>query len=148
MWDELGGGTERPAAGSSLKQRCWGKPICKAKFETLLEESNQVERTRLQAAAGSESGMWLQAIPVPSLGTQLDPNTMTVSVALRFGAPVCEPHVCRCGANFDTLSFHNLACRFSAGRLARPAELNDAIKRDHQTSGVPCLLEPPWTFKR
>ena len=143
VWDELSGGSERPTAESSLKQRNWDEPICKTKFETLLEESNQVERARLLAAAESESGMWLQAIPVPSLGTQLDPDTLTVSVALRIGAPVCEPHVCRCGANVNTLGLHSLACRFSAGRLARHGELNDVVKRALQTSGVPCLLEPP-----
>ena len=70
-------------------------------------------------------------------------DTLTVLVALKIGAPVCEPHVCRCGANFNTLGLHNLACRFSAGRLARHAELNDAVKRPLQASGVPCLLEPP-----
>ena len=86
--------------------------------------------------------MWLQAIPVPSLGTQLDANTLKVSVALRMGAPVCEPHVCRYGTNVNALSLHNLACMFSAGRLAKHAELNDVVKRALQTSGVPCLLEP------
>ena len=76
--------------------------MCKAKFETLLEESNKVETARLLAAAESESAMWLQAIPVPSLGTQQDADTLTVSVALWFGGPVCELQVCRCGANVNT----------------------------------------------
>ena len=65
--DKLSGGTEDPTAKSSLKQRSWDEPICKAKIETLLERSNQVERARLLAADEFESGMWLQAIPVPSL---------------------------------------------------------------------------------
>ena len=68
---------------------------------------------------------------------------MTVSVALRIGAPVYEPHVCRCGANVITFGLHNLAFRFSAGRIARHAELNGVVKRALQTSGVPCLLDPP-----
>ena len=37
MCDELSGGTERPTAESSLKQRSWDEPIYKAKFETLLK---------------------------------------------------------------------------------------------------------------
>ena len=61
MWDELGGGTERPTAESSLKQRTWDESMCKAKFERLLEEPNLVERARLLAAVESESGMLLQA---------------------------------------------------------------------------------------
>ena len=83
-----------------------------------MEESNQVERASLLAAAESESGMWLQAIPVPSLGTHLVADTLTAAVALRIRAPVCEPHVCRCGPNFNTLGLHVLASRFSADRLA------------------------------
>ena len=77
------------------------------------------------AAAECESGMWLQVVSVPSLGTQLDLDTLTVSVALRIGAPVCEPHVCRCGGNVNTIGLNKLACSFSAGRLARQAELID-----------------------
>ena len=100
------------------------------------------------AAAESVSGMWFQAILVPSLRTELDPDTLTVSAALRIGAPVCEPHVCRRGANVNTLGLHNLPCRFNAGRLARYAELNDVVNRALQSSGVPCLLEPPGLFKR
>ena len=52
-----------------------------------------MERARLLAAAESESGLWLQANPAPSLGTQLDADTLKVAVALRIGAPVCD-HGC------------------------------------------------------
>ena len=87
-----------------------------------------MEKARFLAVAESESGIWIQEIPVPSLETQLDADTFTVAVALRIRSPVCEPHVCRCGANVNTLSLHTLACRFSAGRLARHAKLNDVVK--------------------
>ena len=33
LWDELSSGAERPAVESSLKQRSWDEPICKAKFD-------------------------------------------------------------------------------------------------------------------
>ena len=137
---ELIGGIERQTAESCLKQRSWDEPISKAKFETILEQSNQVERARLLAEAESGSDRWLQAIPLRSLGTQLHADTLTVLVALRIGVSVCEPHVCRCGANVSTLGLHNLACRFSAGRLVRHAESTDIVKRALQTSGVPGLL--------
>ena len=91
--------------------------------------------------------MLLQAIPVPSLGTQLDADTLTVSVALRAGALVCEPRVCRCGTHFKTLGIHNLAFKLSPGRLARHAEFNDVVKRALPTPGVPCLLELPGLSK-
>ena len=117
------------------------------KFETPLTESYQVERARLLALAESESGLWLKAIQVPSLGTQLKPDTFTVSVVLWIGAPVCEPHVCRSRANVSTLGLHNLACRLSPCRLVRHVELNDVVKRAHQTSEVPCLLEKYLAFQ-
>ena len=84
----------------------------------------------------------LQAIPGRSLGTQLDADTLTIAVALRIGAPLCKPHICRCGVNINTFDLYNLAFRFSAGRLARRVELNVVVKMILQTSGVPCLLGP------
>ena len=95
------------------------------------------------AAAESESGIRFQVISVPSLETQLEAETLTGLVALRIGAQVCEPHVCRCRANVNTLGLHNLACRVSAAGLPRHAELNDVVKRALHASGVSCLLEPP-----
>ena len=80
------------------------------------------------AAAVSEFGICHQTISDPSLRVQLDANTLTVAFAIRIGAPVCEKHVCRCGANVDSLDIHSLVCRLSAGRLARHTELNDVVK--------------------
>ena len=99
-----------------------------------------MERAILLETEESELGMWLQAIPVPSLRMHLDSDILTVVVALDIGAPVCEPHVCNCEANVDKLGLHSLTCRFSAGRLAKHAESNDAVKRALQTSWNPCLL--------
>ena len=48
----------------------------------------------------------------------------------------------------DTLGLHNLACRFSPGKLARHDALNDVVRRALQTSGAPCLLEPPGILER
>ena len=94
-----------------------------------------MERARSLAAAESETGSLLQANPVPLLGTQLDADTLSVSVALMIGAAVCEPHLCRFGANV------------SAGRLARHAELIDVVKRALRKTGFSCLLEPPDLFR-
>ena len=79
---------------------------------------------------------------VPSLGTQLDADILIVAVAVRIGAPLCEPYVCKCGANVNTLDLHKLACRFSTGRFVRYAELNGLVKKALQTVEVPCLQEP------
>ena len=102
-----------------------------------------MHKQTLTAVAESESGMWLDANPVSSLRTQLGADTLTAAVALSIRAPLGEPHVCRLIANANTLGLYNLACRFSAGRLARHSELNDEVKRALQTPGIPCLIEPP-----
>ena len=49
-------------------------------------------KKKMLAASESESGIWLQVIPVHSPGTQLDADTLTVAVAFCIGAPVCEPN--------------------------------------------------------
>ena len=51
VWAKLFGATGCPTAKFSLKQRSWDEPICKDNFKTLLEESNQVEKSGLLPAA-------------------------------------------------------------------------------------------------
>ena len=83
------------------------------------------------------------AVPVLSLGTQLDPEVLRIGIALRLEAKVCEEHRCRCGCNIDEKGYHPLSCRFSAGRFPHHAELNDVIRHALQRAGLPSVLEPP-----
>ena len=109
----------------------------------MLAEADQVGRARLLAAGCRESGVWLGAVPVSSLGTQLDPEVLRIGIVLRLGAKVCEGHRCRCGCNIDEKGYHPLSCRYSAGRFPRHAELNEVIRRALQRAGLPSVLEPP-----
>ena len=102
---------------SKASQKSWDSPLMEISRENLLLVADQVSRARLLAAARKESGAWLNALPVPSLGTQLDPETLRVSIALRIGADVCQPHSCRCGRLMDARGLHGLSCRFSAGHF-------------------------------
>ena len=43
----------------------------------------------------------------------------------------------------NILGLSDLTFRYSAGKLARHAELNDVVKMALQTSWIPCLLKPP-----
>ena len=92
-----------------------------ASFVSLLNSADQVTGARLLAAATKESGMWLHAVPLPSLGTQLYPESLRVVVTLRVGASVYEPHKCRYSSMMDTLGHHGLSCRFSSGQYFRQA---------------------------
>ena len=64
------------------------------------------------AAAESESDIWFQATPVPSLGTQLCTDTSTVAVAHRIGGPVREPHM---SAGAELLLIHLTSITRRAG---------------------------------
>ena len=55
--------------------------------EQLLDEgSDDVSRARLLAAATKESGAWLHALPVASLGLRMDDDSLRIAVGLRLGA--------------------------------------------------------------
>ena len=94
------------------------------------------------ASAQAESGSWAGAIPVPNLGTQLNPEELRIAIALRTGSKVCEKHKCRCGKMVDEYGFHLLSCHFSEGRLPRHAAINDIICRALKSAGSPSILEP------
>ena len=111
-------------------------------FVSLVNSVDQVTRARLLATATKESGMLLLAVPVPSLGTQLNPESLWVAVALRVGASVFEWHNCRCGSMMDTLGHQGLSCCFIDGRSFRHSALNDVVKRALYGAGIPSVLEP------
>ena len=132
-----------PDGPETRKQRFWDDLACKETRDQLLKTANQVDRARLLAASEPHTAAWLQAVPVPSLGLHLDADTVRVAVALRLGAPICEPHYCRqCNQPVNRLGHHGLSCRKSAGRLARHANLNDVVKRSLSSAGLPSVLEP------
>ena len=94
-------------------------------FASLINVADEVARAHLLTAATKESGTWLHTVPVPSLGFQLDPESLRVVVALRVGATVCECHKCQCGRMMDMLGPHGLSWCFSAGRSQRHNAMND-----------------------
>ena len=133
---------EVPSGDASKRQRAWDDTSAGSHFAELLGSANQVHRARLLAAKQPHSGAWLNVAPLPALGLHLDDESVRVATALRVGAPVCEPHACRCGQRVDRLGHHGLSCCFSAGRLPRHAHLNDVVKRALAAAGVPSWLEP------
>ena len=89
-----------------------------ATADALLESApDATSRARLLAASSKESGMWLSALPISSLGLRMDDQTVRVAVGLRLGTPLCQPHTCcHCGAEVDCLATHGLSCKWSGGR--------------------------------
>ena len=116
-WRGASGGAPLPDDPS--RQKAWDLPIVERNWENMLRVADQVCRARLLATAQRESGAWLNALPVSSLGTLLDSESFRVAIALRVGADVCIPHSCRCGGRMDSRGLHGLSCRYSAGRFPR-----------------------------
>ena len=111
----------------------WDLPIVKKNWDNI---ADQVSRARLMATAQKESGDWLNALPVSSLGTLLDPESFRVAFALRVGPDICIPHSCRCGGRMDSICLHGLSCKYSAGRFPRHSAMNDVIKRALHKAGL------------
>ena len=133
-----------PSSPSNTHQKAWDVPRVRAVFELLLEGTKEpVSRARLLGASAKESGAWLNAPPVSSLGLRLDDDSITISVGLRLGVPICRPHMCRqCGAHVDKYGLHGLSCRKSQGRHPRHNAINGIIHRSLTAAGVPCQVEP------
>ena len=109
----------------------------------MLRVADQASRARLLATAQKESGAWLNALQVSSLGTLLDSDCFRVAIALRVGVDVCIPHSCRCGWRMDSRGLHSLSCKYSTGRFLRHSAMNDVVKKALQKAGLPSVLEPP-----
>ena len=142
IWKTTGQGLIEPDGESSFRQRAWDSPCIEHIQKTLLNNSDQFSRARLLASAQPESGAWITAIPVPSLGTQLSPEELRVAIALRTGSKLCENHKCKCGRNTDEFGFHLLSCRFNEGRHPRHAAINEIIFHALKSSHTPSYIEP------
>ena len=141
-FQQMTGVPSLPEGEAASSQKSWSDLAAESTKERLLGRANQVHRARLLAACSAHTAAWTQAVPVPSLGLHLDSETVRVAVSLRLGTPVSQPHRCRCGKQFDPLGHHGLACKYSSGRLARHANLNDVVKRALASAGMPSWLEP------
>ena len=84
-------------------------------------------KARLLSVSSSESGAWLGALPVPSLGTKLDNESLRIAVGLRLGFPIVVEHTCVCGSEVDVFGTHGLSCRCNEGRIPRHAAVNKTI---------------------
>ena len=91
--------------------------------------STETDKARLTAIRAQHSSDWLFALPISASGLRLGDEAIRVTVGLRLGLNICEPHTCPCGANVDARGLHGLACKRSARRSTRHQQLNDLIWR-------------------
>ena len=123
-------------------QREWDHLQAEATFDHLLSSApDDSTRARLLAVSAPESGAWLHALPISSLGLRLDDVSVHISVALRLGLPVCAPHACKhCGTSVSSFCLHSLFCKRGSMRFHWHAALNDVILRSLSSAGYSCLL--------
>ena len=97
-----------PVGPVSHRQKAWDTPKVSATAESLLVNAPEPSsRTRLLASSVKESGAWLNALPISSLGLRMDDNTIRVSIGLRLCSSRCRPHTCQhCGAEVYRLAVH------------------------------------------
>ena len=149
QWSDGHDDLSPPEGTARRSQRVWDTLKVSVTAERLLENAPDVRaRARLLAASSRESGAWLQALPVSSLGFRMDDNTIRVAGGLRLGSPLCRPHICHhCGAEVDHLTTHGLSCRWSEGCHFRHASLNDIVHRALSSAKVPSRLEPAGIYR-
>ena len=107
-----------------------------------MEDADDKTHARVLASSTKESGAWLRALPVSTVGNLLSDDALKIAVALRLGAPICDPHRCVCGTHVDSTGQHGLSCIKSRGRYSRHAALNEAVKRALGSAQIPSKLEP------
>ena len=132
------------SGGLRVRRSTQLSPHIEATFSALLDQASDDQATsHLLAVSCSESGAWINTLPIAALGLRLSEEVVRVAASLRLGAPLCSPHKCSgCGADVCVYGVHGLSCRFSKGRHLRHSSLNDIIGRSLESAKIPCHLEP------
>ncbi|XP_055329947.1 uncharacterized protein LOC129582458 [Paramacrobiotus metropolitanus] len=148
MWKAKARQAELPELGFRKLQKTWDLPLCNTSLSSLLElfHDDEINKARLLAQSTPEAGVWLNALPSAHIGNLLDDDTLKISVGLRLGAVICDPHECmKCHKPVDGQAHHGLSCLFSAGRHPRHGALNSIVCRAFVSAGIPAKLEPRGT---
>ena len=113
----------------------------KIQAEILDRASVVNDKARLLAAVSSHPEDWLDVPPISAVGLRLDNEMIRVSVGLRLGVKICEPHTCPCQKMVDARGLHGLSCRRRTTKQ-RHAHINDIIHLSILRTETPSSKEP------
>ena len=117
-------------------QHKWDELLYEHQHSSLLNSNlNDQSKARLLSVASAKADAWLNVLPVPSLGTKLDDESLCIAL----GAAIVVEHTCVCGATVDVYDSHGLSCRCTGGHLPRHASVNKTIHCALVSGGVPAL---------
>ena len=130
-------------------QKSWDLPIIQFHLDNLLARCvDLTSRSCILRASSRESGAWLNALPISSLGLRMSDDIVRTAIGLRVGAPICLPHPCSsCGHPVDEFGHHGLSCKFSKGRVPHHHMLNSIIHHSLASANIPSRLEPSNLFR-
>jgi len=103
-----------------------------------------INQARFRAVSAPHGGDWLHALPISSCGLRLDDEAVRVTVGLRLGAGLCEPHQCPCGAKVGPEGSHGLACTGALGRANVPAAKEPVGRLRSDGKRPDGLTQIPW----
>ena len=83
-----------PPTPVKIRQKAWDKPRVQDTYKVLLETASDLRaQAKLLATTTKESGAWVHALPISSLGL-MDDKVVRIAVCLCLGLPLCQPHNC------------------------------------------------------
>ena len=138
-----------PSQPSASRQREWDAPKVEASLRSIWDLAiSDVAKACLLAFSCTESGAWLNALPLSSIGLRMDDDVVRIAVGLRLGLPLCSPHTYSgCGGGVQEDGIHGLSCRYSRGCHSQHAALNDIVKRSLDAAKIPSHLEPSGLYR-
>ena len=96
----------------------------------------------LLTAAAPHSGDWLHVLLISFCGLSLDDDAIRFAIGVRFGANLCDPHVCPCGTFVKIRGTYGLSCKRSSSKLTRHVIINNLIHRALVRARIPSTMEP------